>query len=137
MGERDAFFRAVEIAAQMEEEEFMEGIALLDEEQLMEEFYRSDQARQKALYLELQRRLAESLSRQAEAERRNAEEEARNEVLRAEKEAKESLAVTYARVVMEGSDSPQIHYEEEDTAAMALPSGTELEEVIRDFDQLS
>ena len=53
-------------------------------------------------------------------------------MLKAEKEAKESLAATYTKQAVEVTDSPQIYPMEEGTAAITLPSGTELAEVIQE-----
>ena len=124
MGERDAFFRAVDNA-------------LLEEERELEA--EREQAAIRAKYLELKRQLAESQRqtaywrcRQAEAERRAAKVKAETEVIKAEIEARKSLAAEYTKQAVEVTVSPQTHLKEEGPAAITLPSGTELAEVIRE-----
>ena len=57
---------------------------------------------------------------------------AQNEMFKAEKEAKESLAAEHTKQAVEVTVSPQIHPKEKGTAAITLPSRTELAEVIRE-----
>ena len=68
----------------------------------------------------------------AEIERGNAEARAYNEELKAKIKAKESLAASYTEHAVEVTVSPQVYPKEEGTAAITLPSGTELAEVVRE-----
>ena len=122
IGDREAFFRAVDHA-------------LLEEHE--REAERERAANQKALYLAMQRQLAASerlnvaLNRHlAEVERKAAEARAELEELKAKIKAKESLAATFTNPAVKVTVSPPIY--PEGTAAITLPSETELAEVMRE-----
>ena len=117
IGDREAFFRAVDNA--------------LLEEKHEQEAERERAASQKALLLAMQRQLAASerlnaaLNRHlAEIERGNAEARAYNEELKAKIKAKESLAATYTNQAVKVTDSPRIYPKEKGTELS--PSQAEL-----------